>query len=47
VSTTDACTAAGQVRSKAGVRPLDSVDTTYINMVTLGACSSSLRVAME
>jgi len=47
VSTTDACTAAGQVRSKAGMRPLDSLDTSYINAVTLGSCSTSLSVAIE
>jgi hypothetical protein len=47
VSTTDACTAAGQVRSKAGKRPLDALDTSYINAVTLSSCSTSLRVAMD
>jgi Carbohydrate binding module (family 6) len=40
VTTTDACTAAQQVRATAGVRPLDSVDQTYLNKITLVGCTA-------
>jgi hypothetical protein len=47
VSTTDACTAAQQVRAEAGVRPLDAVDQKYINMVPLGSCIASVSRSLE
>jgi Carbohydrate binding module (family 6) len=40
VTTTDACTAAQQVRAQAGVRPLDTVDQSYIGKVKLTGCAS-------
>jgi pectate lyase len=39
VSTSSACTAAKDVLAKAGVRPLDSVDQKYVNLVKLASCS--------
>jgi hypothetical protein len=38
VSTTDACTAAQQVVTKAGVRPLYRVDQHYLSLVKLVGC---------
>jgi hypothetical protein len=35
VATTDACTAALQVRNTAGVRPLDATDQQYLNPIML------------
>ncbi len=40
VDTQDACTAAGQVLSDAGVRPLDALDQSYLSAITLTSCSS-------
>jgi pectate lyase len=47
VSTTDACTAAQQVRAKAGMHPLDSVDSTYIGLVALTSCVTSVSRSLE
>jgi pectate lyase len=45
VGTTDACTAAHQVLSDAGVKPRDSVDQQYLSAVSLPACSESEKSA--
>jgi pectate lyase len=47
VSTTDACTAAQQVRAKAGVHPLDSVDSNYIDLVATTSCVTSVSRSLE
>jgi pectate lyase len=47
VSTTDACTAAQQVLAKAGVRPLDAVDSKYVGLVKLTSCVASLTSSRE
>ena len=38
VDTDDACTAAHRAHGQAGVRPLDAVDTQYVNPITLPSC---------
>jgi len=45
VGTTDACTAAHQVLSDAGVKPRDSVEQQYLSAVSLAACSESKKSA--
>lgn len=47
VSTSDACTAADQVLDNAGTRPLDSVDSKYVGMVSITSCATSLSRSLE